>query len=208
MPSRSILPEIIPCIMYCKMKGFTLIELMVVLSVFMVVGVLILSTIFIVLRETIKTNTINNVRQNGSFALSQISKTIRNAKKFEGVSSDGSTFTSNCLITSVLAGTPTPTPAVYKAVKITTFNDESITFSCGSNTIASNSVSLINTRLIKMSLCNFTCFQNNVIDPPTIGINLFLEKINPTGSAILPEQTASLSPIPFQTSVTIRNYNK
>ena len=98
--------------------------------------------------------------------------------------------------------------SAYKAVKITTFNDESIIFSCDANTISSNSVSLINTNLIRMSSCSFTCFQNSVIDPPTIGINLFLEKINPTGGAIFPEQTASASAIPFQTSVTIRNFSK
>src|SRR3989344_6009381 len=126
-------------------NGFTLIELMVVLSVFMVVGVVILNTILIVRRETVKTNTINNVRQNGSFALSQISKTVRNAKKFDGVSTDGTAFVSNCM-----GGA-----SAYKAVKITTFNDESIIFSCDANTISSNSVSLINTNLIRMSSCSF-----------------------------------------------------
>ena len=61
------------------------------------------------------------------------------------------------------------------------------------------SVSLVN-RIAKETLENFSCWVHGEVAE--------LEKINPTGGAIFPEQTASASAIPFQTSVTIRNFSK
>ena len=73
--------------------GFTLIELLVVILIIFSVGILIVSILFSALRGANKTNTIDLVRRNGNSAITQMSKMIRYSQSFDGVSIDGSTYT-------------------------------------------------------------------------------------------------------------------
>lgn len=178
-------------------RGFTLVELLAVSVVMVAVSVIITATITSSLRGTTKTNTINDVRQNGNYAISQVSKMIEYAKSFGGVSNDGVNFTSSC-INLALPLTPTPTPSQYSNIKIIGFDNGETIFSC-SSVIASNGASLIDINLVFVDACSFTCSQDKSTDAPIIGINFSLSK--KTTSSLF-ENNASVS---FKTSVKMRN---
>lgn len=186
---------------FFSLKGFTLVELMVVITILATIGAVVLNTVLITLRTSIKTNTINEVRQVGTYTISQLSKTIRNAKSFQGVSTDGTNFRTNCVSSSI-------SPVAYEAVKITTFDGNDVVFSCAGNTIASDGASLINTASVQVASCTFYCAQRTILDTPTIGIDISLTQFTPTGTHVLNENTASASAIPFQTTVLIRNVSR
>ncbi len=183
-------------------RGFTLVELLAVAVVMVVVSVIVTATITSSLRGTTKTNTVNDVRQNGNYAISQVSKMIEYAKSFGGISNDNVNFTPNC-VNSTPPLTPTPTPSQYNYLKITGFDNGSTIFSCSQinnlNTIASNGASLIDSNLVSLDSCSFTCSQDRITDSPTIGITFFLSKR--TTSSLF-ENNASVS---FTTSVKMRN---
>lgn len=181
-------------------RGFTLVELLAVSVVMIVVSVIVTATITSSLRGTTKTNTVNDVRQNGNYAISQVSKMIEYAKSFGGVSNDYSgPFDSNC-VNLIPSLTPTPTPSQYSYIKITGFDNGQTIFSCTS-TIASNSASLIDSNLVSVDACSFTCERARITDSPIIGINFSLSK--KTTSSLF-ENKASTS---FKTSVKMRNLN-
>lgn len=190
-------------------KGFTLIELLVVIVILVVLGSIITGVITFSLRGTNKANTIENIRQSGNYAISQIGKTIEYAKDFGGLSNDdGVTYETSCPATL----SPAPTSSSYKYIKITTFNSSSIIYSCsnvgGFETIAyekppDGAVSFIDNSVIKVVNCSFTCTVSSVTDPPIINISFLLE---PATTSTLVEKVAT--PIIFETSVTMRNYQR
>lgn len=184
-----------------SVKGFTLVELLAVMFILTTVGTIVVSILFSALRNGNKGNTINDVRQNGEFIVSQMSKMITYSSQFCGVSTDGvgsadscdqnsagSTFTTDCTIS--------PSPS-YNYIKIGSFDGGQTVFSCSGGTIASNGASMINTSGFNISSCSFTCSQSQA--SRTIDINFTLEKIN---SGVFVENNTS---IPFETSVTLRN---
>ena len=183
--------------------GFTLIELLVVILVIFAVGVLIISVLFSALRGANKTNTIDLVRRNGNSAISQMSRMIRFAKSFNGVSiNDPNNLNPDC---TVPASTPTPAPFQYSYVGVTSFDGGQTVFRClpgdGIAPIASNGASLVDTNSVSVSSCYFTCTQSDIFSPPNIGINFSLtQKVTPNQFF---ENKASAD---FQTSVSIRNY--
>lgn len=190
--------------------GFTLIELLVVIAVIGVViilaGVILVSS----LRGTSKANTTTVVRQNGNYAISQMAKMIRSAKRLEGVSLDRSTYFPNCVLPTAGPTTPTPAPRRYKSIKITSFDEGQTIFACqpvdGTTpaNISSNSALLLDTTTVSLdySSCYFACTQDNVFLAPTAGIYFNLSKGSTTSFF---EQTTS---IPFQTTVLMRNASR
>ncbi len=115
--------------------------------------------------------------------------------------------------------TPTPTPGKrYAYLKIVSLENEAIIFSCENDGIykevltfdeqpipGKDKESLFDTDTVQMDVnsCYFTCSQNVVTDPPTIGIHFTLSDKKDSTSFF--EQKASAE---FQTSVTFRNLNK
>jgi prepilin-type N-terminal cleavage/methylation domain-containing protein len=167
-----------------QQSGYTLVELLTVIGILSVISVIVLSVVFISLRGTQKSDTIEVVRQNGDTAMTQIVRGIRYAKSLDSPTSCvPSTTSSSITITSIQDNAQT-------------------TYSCNANTISSNSASLLNTNGVATTSCSFVCRQNRSSDPPTITIQYTLSA-NTTGS--LSETSAT---IPFQTSVTMRNYNR
>lgn len=188
-------------------RGYTLIELLAVISIVVVVGVIVAGILISSLRGGSKSNVLDNVRQNGDDAITQMSKMIIYAQSFNGISTDKITFTNNCIQTIPPSPSPSPSPVQYKYIKITAFDGGTTVFGCNSpidippNTIASNASSLIDTSSVSVSSCYFTCSQTNFGQAPTIGINFTLSQN--TSSSFAEKQAT----IPFQTSVTIRNNN-
>lgn len=183
----------------CKSEGFTLVELLAVIMVIAVIGGVVGAILISTLVGTNKTNALNDVRQNGNYALLQVSKEIEFSRNFYGVSLDGSNYITDCTTPSV---SPTPAPVHYGFVKIISDDGQTVVFSCGSSTISSNSASLINTSTVKTTTCFFTCSQSDSFLPPTVGINFTLSQAK-SGNFI--ENNTSVS---FSTSATLRNLNR
>ena len=197
-------------------RGYTLVELLAVMAIVVVVGIIITGILISSLRGGSKSNVLDNVRQNGNDAITQISKMIIYAQYFNGVSSNGISYTTNCAQSISPSPSPvsTPTPIKYKSIKTTSFDGGITIFSCNGptdtppNTLASQSgsltpISLIDTSTVLLveNSCYFSCIQTNFGQAPTIGINFTLSQITLSSFA---EKQAT---IPFQTSVTIRNNN-
>ena len=163
-------------------KGYTLFELLTVIGILSVVGALVVSIIFVSLRGAKKSDLIETLRQNGDTAMTQMVKQIRYAGSLTTPASCvPSTTTSSITITSLTSNAPT-------------------TFTCSTSTISSNSASLMDTNSVSVSSCSFTCTQSTLDDPPSINIQFTLI---PKTQGTLVETKAT---IPFQSSVTMRNY--
>lgn len=189
-------------------KGFTLVELLVSVTVTVVALTIIVGILTSTLRGSNKTDVIDKVRENGNYAISQISRAIKFAKSFDGASTSGSSPWTCQIMPPAL--TPTPTIEQYKSIRVTSFDGGVTTFSCNitgntpPETIASNSDSLIDTTFVALptpipTLCFFTCRRERITDSPAIGINFTLVSKSTSG---LFETRAS---IPFTTSIKVRN---
>lgn len=64
-----------------KQKGFTLVELLVVISIMVVLGVIFTNILIDTLRGKNKVNAVNQVKQNGQVVLDKLSNEIRDAEK-------------------------------------------------------------------------------------------------------------------------------
>ena len=188
--------------------GFTLVEILAVLGVLVTVGGIAGAIIFSSLRVSNKANNLEKIRQNGSFALSKMSRTILYAKSFNGVCfGDDCTHNNDCTTPQV---SPLPTPVKYSSVKVTLFDESEITYSCSPagtpttliSTQNSQDTDLIDVNTVSVVSCYFTCSQLFKTNSPTIGINLELAQ---EGDPQFAEKQASIS---FSTSVTMRNPNK
>ncbi|HLB60025.1 MAG TPA: type II secretion system protein [Patescibacteria group bacterium] len=65
---------------FLRMRGFTLIEVMVALAIFSLIAVLVTNMLFAILRATTKTEALKEVRQNGELALTVIEQYVRSAQ--------------------------------------------------------------------------------------------------------------------------------
>lgn len=95
-----------------KLKGFTLIEVLVSVGIIAILMVVLVQGFFSVFRTSIKTELLKDVKQNGDFALDVMSRMIRNStttattcaaegtttSTFSVVNPDGFTTTFQCLL--------------------------------------------------------------------------------------------------------------
>jgi len=186
-----------------KQEGYTFVELLAVIVVMVTVGTVIASILVSTLRTGNKNSALSDIRQNGNSAISQMSKMIEYAQRFNGVSaSSGAPFTS-CFISPPGSLTPTPQPTKYYYVKITSFDGNQTTFGCFNTVLASMSSTLGEIPLVPANTdanCYFLCTQDSPSTPPTIQINLTLSTKD---RGRLSENNASIN---FVTTVTVRNY--
>lgn len=176
-------------------KGYTLVELLAVLIILVSVGVVITAILVTSLRGGNKSNTTNDVRQNGNYIISQMSKMIAYSKSFDGVSVTGASdsYVKDCTAVIVPA-------TAYKYIKTTSFDGGTTIFSCSGETIASNGANLIDINTLSVSSCNFYCSQANKISPVSINVTFTLSKKN---SGFFAENQTI---IPFDTTITPRNF--
>jgi prepilin-type N-terminal cleavage/methylation domain-containing protein len=161
--------------------GYTLIELLVAVAIFTVLGTMTVSILSLTLRGAKKSDAIESVRQNGDIILSKMVRTIRYASSID-----------NPICTDSIT-----TPEIT----ITALDNTSTTLSCSSvpNAIAVNGVSLVDTNAVLVQNCSFTCRQPVGASVPAVTIKFTLSARDSTG---LFENKVS---IPFQSSVNIRN---
>ena len=204
-------------------KGFTLVEVLVVMVIVLVVGSTIIGVLFAAARNSNKASSLDVVKRNGNYAIEQMAKTIRYAAKFDGVGiadengEDINTiYETNCVLPII---TPAPTPTIYRFVKVTKSDGDQVKYSCLDKTFESptagrphvqevseeNLNTNVKTNLVDRSVvdivsCSITCQQETIVSPPTLTISMTLQKKLTSGL------TENQSAIPFQTSVTFRNY--
>jgi prepilin-type N-terminal cleavage/methylation domain-containing protein len=192
-------------------KGFTLVEMLASIIVIAAISSVIAGIITSSLRGSNKTNAVETIRQNGNYALDQISKNIEYAQVFNGLSQDEITYDISCPFS-------TPTPSVspiavktfYNFIKVTPFNSDPIEYECtdpplpDTPTFTVNGNEIFDTNSVSLMYCAITCTQTNATDVPIIGISFKLGPKNPNGLA----ENNNNQAITFQTSVTIRNYTK
>ncbi|MGI8420492.1 MAG: type II secretion system protein [Candidatus Levyibacteriota bacterium] len=163
-------------------KGFTLIELLTVLTILGVIGTIVVAIVTMTLRGSKKSDMLENARQNGDTALSQMVKGIRYADSMNNPAS--------CVGTTTVS-----------SITFTSLSDNAqTTYACANNTISSNSASLIDTSTLTVTNCSFVCSQSSVTVPPTITIQYTL---SPKTASSLVENNFT---VPFQSSVTMRNF--
>ncbi|MDE2026686.1 MAG: type II secretion system protein, partial [Patescibacteria group bacterium] len=186
--------------------GFTLIELLAVIIVFSLIsgiGTVILVTS---LRTSTKTDTLINVKQNGNYVITQMSKTVENAQSVSSPLVVSPTPT--CITTTNL--TPVPT---INAITLTDPDGNQTTFTCDTTNKSISYYTSANPtpqpyldpNSVMTTSCGFTCSQSSITDYPVVGISFSLISAKPTGVV---ENTASSNPIIFSTNITLRNKNR
>ncbi|HSW88355.1 MAG TPA: type II secretion system protein [Candidatus Saccharimonadales bacterium] len=165
-----------------KQRGFTLLELLVVISIISVVGLVVGGILTSTLRGSSKVTTVSNVKQNGDYALAQMSRVIRSASNLDVLP----------------CGNPS---ASVQTLTATQLDNTQTIFDCSGTTITANGTSLIDSSVVQLvpSSCMLICSQQSSADTPVVQIKFSLMQKNTSTFA---EQTAT---IPFQTSVLLRN---
>jgi len=184
--------------------GYTLIELLAVIIIFVIIGSIIAGILYASLRGVTKARINDVVAQNGNFALSNITDAINSSDKIVvgscGVDPtsltsiglrriDGSVVVFECsndkiVIKNYVSFPPSPTPAPLPL----------------------SVVSLIDSTQVKTydpgvgSACYFKCYQNNVYSVPKIEIGFSLSQAG--GTFFETKSNAS-----FKTTQSLRNYN-
>lgn len=162
-------------------RGYTLIELISVITVFAIVGIIVVSITAFTLRGSKKSDLVENVRLSGNAVLSQMVRFIRYAESIDY---------------------PSCVPSATSSwIKFSSLSSTQTTLSCetASNTIAYNGTPLIETNSLLVTDCQFVCRQPTTADAPTVTIQFTL-KSNNTSSFL--ENNVS---VPFQTTVSLRN---
>jgi len=164
-----------------KKNGFTLIEMLVVTAVFMLLGGLLINSLFSILKSNTKAELMKEIRQSGSYALDVMSKMITNGE-----------------VVSVC-------PSLGSSIKIKNPDGEETTFFCDDSDstlvhIASGSAHLTSTQSIKVKDCNGV-FQCEVIgeNARKVTINFVLKQ---QGSSPRAEDQAQQT---FQRVIMVRN---
>jgi prepilin-type N-terminal cleavage/methylation domain-containing protein len=175
-------------------KGFTLIEILVVITLMGVIGTITAQVFIIGTRSQAKSEILKEVKQNGDYIQTVVEGMVRNAVDIPDVSN------------SCNVGSDSP------ALTIINPDGNSTTFDCsdGQN-VASNSSSLnltLNSQKVRVSNCNFRLICPT---PPTSPKYVFFTytvcqynaQACPALSGEFPENRASVE---YQTTVTLRNY--
>jgi len=177
-----------------KNKGYTVIELLAVVTIIVSVTGIIAALITQTLRGSSKTNITNQVAQVGSYTASVITNTIISAEDVVAV--DGN---------NVIDCTQNPTGSSIEL--LISEQEGTVLYQCANDTISSNSASLIDTTRLKIdtntpSACYFTCLQqnNDPYTPPSIEFGFTLTQKSDT--ALFENRESA----PFTTSVLMRNY--
>jgi len=159
-------------------KGFTLIEILVVIGILAIVALIGTNMFFTILKGSAKTRILAEVKQNGNYALNVMERMIRNGK-----------ITSSC-------------GPNMSSIKILSADGEETEFACEADKISSNSASLTSSKVKPVSgTCDFDCYEGEEgVSPDEVIIKFDLTQAE---TAARLEEQATVS---FQTSVTLRNY--
>lgn len=158
--------------------GFSLVELLVVISVFAVLGTVAANSVMSTLKNTRKTDSQITVRENLNYTLSVIERQIRGAQSIVPCPNTST----NSLVYTDQAGVSTNFSCVFPS---------------GDGYVASGSSRLTSENLQVVS-CNFSCTHTDTNKPPLVKVVITAEdKTN---------KNAEGSRVTVQTDITLRNY--
>jgi len=159
-----------------KDKGFTLIEMLIFITILVVILSISFSFLLVTLRGSSKAEALKKVKQNGDFALSTMERYILSAKKVEN-----------------------PVPEDTRSILVTMLDGSQVTFSCGGDRISSGSSFLTDEEVI-VSDCVFEIDNiDNPGQPAVVNIDFTVDYGQP---GFLTSEKASLD---FSSSFVVRN---
>jgi prepilin-type N-terminal cleavage/methylation domain-containing protein len=172
---------------YCPVPnlGFSLIEMLVVIAVFAVLGVIISRVVIVSMKNSSKSEAQIRVRENLAYALSVIERQLRNVKSINPCNGTDTTI-----------------------ISYTDYEDRQSSFSCELNPPASRqpayiaSGSAVTGRLtatdVDIVSCNFVCTPATSTTPPSVRITVSASDVKETGST-----GATVS---METTIFLRSY--
>lgn len=184
-----------------KQKGFTLIELTVIMGILVLCGGLIASIIFNTLRGSKKSTSTNSVTQNGNFALSTISDIVN--KSDQVVSS----CTNVPQKTLILYSSETDTVYSISCASGTNITVSQVNRTSGVSispptTLLSSSVKLV------QDSCSLKCSQTTPNVTGTASANPFIKPLIEVSFVLTDPDSSGVADIQsnFKTSVLMRSY--
>lgn len=165
-----------------KNLGFTLIETLVVVALFVIVGGISVNLLFSAMKSSTKAAMMNQLKQNGDYALAVMERTIRNAKNVN----------SACL----------PAGSTLNILEVQNIDETTTSFNIDTtinNKIFKGSEALTSDDIAFFGSANYFVCSQTTGKPASILINFTLT----------PKNWGSNDPAPtmnFQTSITLRNY--
>jgi prepilin-type N-terminal cleavage/methylation domain-containing protein len=163
-------------------KGMSLLEVLIVITIFAVLGILVTQSVVLTLQGSKKSESMVRARENLDYSLSIIERQIRSASSV--------------------------TPCTGSAVSVIDYldqNGEQGSFSCvdtGSDSYIASGSGVKRKRLtsdaVKVVSCSFVCTPGTMTNPPLITVEVALKEASAKGS-----QSASVS---ASTQIYLRNY--
>lgn len=171
-------------------KGFTLIEILVVIGVLAIIVIIGSTSFFNMFKGSTKVKATNLVKQEGNYALDIMTKMVRNARE-------------------ILVNTDSP-PRIcvlgMNKLKIKNPDGGETEFECDGSAISSTSAVTadqvpITSDQITVDSCSFDCVEGGYFDPDVVTIDFTLS----SGSFLPPEEQAITN---FRTTVVLRNISE
>jgi len=160
-----------------NIKGLSLIEILIVITIFAVIGLLSTRSVFLTLRSAKKSDSMIRVRENVNYSFSVIERQLRNA---ESITCPNPSF--NRLDYISLEGTATSFACA------TSGQDKYV--ASGSGRLTSSDITVTN--------CSFTCTQADINNPPYV--NIIVEAEDNIS------QSEEKGRVSIQTQIVLRNY--
>lgn len=159
-------------------KGISLVETLIVVMVFSIIGVLTTNAVFLTLRGTQKSQSTLKIREKINYVISIIQRQLRGAKEI-----------SEC---------PNSDPYIIEYVdeyeNLSSFSCKNMT---GIGYIASGSARIVSND-IDITSCSFSCEESSSAGPPSVTINISAEDNSISG--------VTKGKATFTTKVVLRNY--
>lgn len=173
-----------------KEKGFTLIEILVVIAIFAFLGILVTRSIILTVGGSKKSESIVKVRQNLDYAVGVIERQLRNA--------DTITECPNPDPNVISYKDQSGNPAFFSCVNIGSPTNVGFVASSSGTPGAPIIAGLLTSTDVNVVSCSFSCTQNSTTNPPVVSIMLDAKDATATGL-----QGADVT---LSTSVSLRNY--
>lgn len=158
-------------------SGFSLIEILVVMSIFAVLAVLATMSVTMTLKSGKKSDSLVRVRENVNYSMAILERQIRNSENVDCLTS-----TSTLLNYTALGGIPSTFTCVTSGL------DKYI--ASGSGRLTSSDITVTS--------CSFTCTQLDANNPPSVKISIVAEDNTATST--------EKGSVTTQTEIVVRNY--
>lgn len=158
-------------------KGLSLVEILVVVSIFAVIGLLSTRSLFLTLRGAKKSDSLVRVRENVNYSLSVIERQLRNAESI------------TC---------PNPSISILEYISIEGTETSFVCNTGGSDKYIASGSSRLTSEDILITGCSFTCDQADINNPPVVAISIEAEDSLST--------SVEKGTVTTQTEIVLRNY--